>query len=83
MAVKIRLKRIGRSKKACFRIMALESTKSGKGRRVQDLGSYLPQAKEENQVMNLNKEAIVEWIKKGAVPSDTVMELLKKLGVKV
>ena len=83
MAVKIRLKRIGRSKKAYFRIMALDSTKSGKGRRVEDLGTYNPQAKEENQILNLNKEAIAEWIKKGAIPSETVLGILKRAGVKV
>lgn len=82
MSVKIRLKRMGSNKKASYRIVVLDSTMSGKGRRVQDLGTYTPQAKEANQVINLNKEAIVEWIKKGAIASDTVNGILKKAGVK-
>ncbi len=83
MSVKIRLKRIGSNKKACYRIVVLDSTMSGKGRRVQDLGTYNPRAKEENQVLNLNKEAIVGWVKKGAIASDTVLGILKKAGVQI
>lgn len=81
MSVKIRLKRIGSNKKPCYRIVVLDSTMSGKGRRVEDLGTYNPRAKEENQVVNLKKESIQAWIKKGAVPSDSVAGLLKKHGV--
>lgn len=83
MSVKIRLKRMGSNKKACYRIVVLDSTMSGKGRRVEDLGTYNPRAKEENQVLNLNKESILAWVKKGAIPSDSVAGILKKAGVKV
>jgi small subunit ribosomal protein S16 len=83
VSVKIRLKRIGSKKKPAYRIVVLDSTMSGKGRRVQDLGTYNPRAKEENQVLNLNKESILEWVKKGAIPSDTVQGILKKAGVSV
>lgn len=83
VSVKIRLKRIGSNKKACYRIVVLDSTMSGKGRRVQDLGTYNPRAKEENQVLNLNKEAAVGWVKKGAIASDTVQGILKKAGVQI
>ncbi len=82
MSVKIRLKRIGSNKKASYRIVVLDSTMSGKGRRVEDLGTYNPRAKEENQVLNLKKEAALEWMKKGAIPSETVQGILKKAGVK-
>ena len=83
MSVKIRLKRMGSNKKACYRIVVLDSTMSGKGRRIEDLGTYNPQAKEENQVVNLKKESILEWVKKGALPSEAVQGLLKKAGVQV
>jgi len=82
VSVKIRLKRMGSSKKPFYRIVVLDSTMSGKGRRIEDLGTYNPRAKE-NQVMNLNKESIVEWVKKGAIPTMAVQGLLKKAGVKV
>jgi small subunit ribosomal protein S16 len=83
VAVKIRLKRIGSNKKPCYRIVVLDSTLSGKGRRVEDLGTYNPRAKEESQVVNLKKETILEWIKKGAVPTGSVASLLKKAGMTV
>lgn len=83
MSVKIRLKRIGSNKKACYRIVVLDSTMSGKGRRVQDLGTYNPRAKEENQVLNLNKEGALEWVKKGAITSPTVQGILRRAGVAV
>jgi small subunit ribosomal protein S16 len=83
VSVKIRLKRMGSSKKPSYRIVVLDSTMSGKGRRVQELGSYNPRAKEESQVMNLDKESFVAWVKKGAIPSDTVQGIMKKAGVKV
>ncbi len=83
MSVKIRLKRIGSNKKPCYRIVVLDSTLSGKGRRVEDLGTYNPRAKEESQVVNLKKETIQEWIKKGAVPTGSVATLLKKAGMTV
>lgn len=82
MSVKIRLNRIGSSKKPYFRIIVIDSRHSGKGRNVQNLGTYNPRAKE-NQVLNFNKEAATEWIKKGAIASGAVLGLLKKAGVKV
>ncbi len=81
MALKIRLKRMGSNKKPTYRIVVLDSQFSGKGRRIQDLGTYNPRAKEENQVLNLKKEAIAEWVKKGAVPTDSVQTILTKAGV--
>ena len=81
MSVKIRLKRIGSSKKPYYRIVVLDSRLSGKGRRVMDLGTYNPRAKE-NQVLNFKKEEAMEWVKKGAIPSEAVQGLLKKAGVK-
>jgi small subunit ribosomal protein S16 len=82
VSVIIRLKRFGSNKKPCFRIMVIDSRMSGKGRRVEDVGTYNPRAKE-NQVMNLKKEAVSEWIKKGAIPSGTVRALLRKAGMEI
>ncbi len=81
MALKIRLKRMGSNKKPTYRIVVLDSQFSGKGRRIQDLGTYNPRAKDENQVLNLKKEDIAEWVKKGAVPTDSVHSILVKAGV--
>lgn len=82
MSVKIRLKRMGSSKRPVYRIIVTDSRLPGKGRRIEDLGSYQPRSKGE-QVINLNKEAAQSWIRKGAQPSQSVLELLEKQGVVV
>jgi len=82
VSVKIRLKRIGSSKKPYYRIMVLDSRVTGKGTRVEDLGTYNPKLKE-NQVLNFKKDAAMEWIKKGAIAPSSVLSLLKKAGMKV
>src|ERR1700722_20685222 len=81
VALKIRLKRMGSNKKPTYRVVVLDSQFSGKGRRIEDLGTYNPRAKEESQVVNLKKEAIAAWVKKGAVPTDTVQGIMTKAGV--
>ena len=82
MSVKIRLKRMGSKKKPYFRLIVVDSRFPGKGRRVEDLGTYNPRSAD-NHVLNLNQEAISAWVKKGAIPSDTVSGILKKAGVKL
>lgn len=78
MALKIRLKRMGTNKRPVFRLIVVDSRFSGKGRRVQDLGTYDPRHPE-NAVKNLDWEGVESWRKKGAVPSETVDRLLRNL----
>jgi small subunit ribosomal protein S16 len=73
---------MGSTKKPYFRLIVVDSRFPGKGRRVQDLGTYKPRSVD-NSVLNLNTEAILAWVKKGAEPSDTVLGILKKAGVKI
>jgi small subunit ribosomal protein S16 len=80
VSVKIRLKRMGSNKRPNYRIVVIDSRFPGKGRRIEEVGSFLPRAKGE-QTLNLNKEAVLSWIKKGARPSPTVLTLLEKNGV--
>jgi len=83
VSVKIRLKRIGSSKKPYYRIIVVDSHFSGKGRRVEDLGTYNPRSSSDSNVLNFKTEAALAWIKKGAIPSGSVITLLVKAGVKV
>lgn len=76
MSVKIRLKRMGNSKRPIYRIIVIDSRFSGKGRRVDDLGTYNPR-RSDQPVINFKKESVLEWIKKGAIPSESVRTLLK------
>ncbi len=71
--LKIRLKRTGSKKNASYRIIVINSTTKREGRPVQELGHYNPKTK----VMKLDKASALDWIKKGAQPTETVAYLIK------
>ncbi len=71
--LKIRLKRLGAKKNPTYRIIVINSTTKREGRPVQELGHYNPKTK----VMKLDKVAALEWVKKGAQPTETVAYLIK------
>ncbi len=71
--LKIRLKRLGAKKQPTYRIVVINSTTKREGRPVQELGHYNPKTK----VMKLDKASALEWIKKGAQPTETVAYLIK------
>jgi small subunit ribosomal protein S16 len=75
MAVKIRLSRHGSKKKPFYRIVASDSIYPRDGRFIERLGTYDPRNKVNG--LKLKKEAIEEWIKKGAQLTDTVKKLMK------
>ena len=79
MAVKIRLTRMGSKKKPFYRINGAESRAPRDGRFIETVGTYNPLV-EENQV-TLKEERVLEWLSKGAQPSDTVRNILSKEGV--
>ena len=82
MAVKLRLKRMGRTHKAFYRVAAIESRNQRDGRVLEELGLYDPANKVVAQQVKLNSERIQYWLSMGAVPSDTVRSLLVKNGIK-
>ena len=71
--LKIILKRLGAKKNPTYRIIVINSTTKREGRPVQELGHYNPKTK----VMQLDKTSALEWIKKGAQPTETVAYLIK------
>lgn len=75
--VKIRLKRFGKKQETSYRIVAIESKARRDGRPLAELGFYNPRTKE----TNLDVPAIVERLKQGAQPTDTVRRLLEKANV--
>ena len=70
--LKIRLKRLGAKKAPTYRVIVINSTTKREGKPIEELGYYNPKTKE----MKLNKEHAVEWISKGAQPTDTVKYLI-------
>lgn len=79
MAARIRLKRIGTHKKPYYRIVVADSRSPRDGRFIEQLGTYDPLKKSEGVAVDQAKT--IDWLKKGAVPSDTVKTLLAKAGV--
>ena len=79
MAVKIRLKRMGAKKRPFYRIVVADSRSPRDGRFIETVGTYNP-IKEETEI-KLNDEAILSWLSKGAIPTDTVRSILSKKGI--
>ena len=71
--LKIRLKRLGAKKQPSYRIVVVNSTSKRDGKPVQELGHYNPKTK----VMQFDKAAALDWIKKGAQPTERVQYLIK------
>lgn len=70
--VKIRLKRLGYKKNPIYRIVVLNSTTKREAKPIQQLGHYNPKTKE----MKLDKVSALDWISKGAQPTETVKYLI-------
>lgn len=81
MSVKLRLKRMGRSNRAFFRLNAIDSRSPRDGRVIEELGHYDPILKDKAKRFVANIERCTYWLDKGAVPSQTVSSLLKRVGV--
>lgn len=73
MSVKIRLTRVGAKKKPYYRIVVTDSRAPRDGRFIENIGTYDP--KTEPSTINIDKEKAVDWLKKGAKPSDTVKKI--------
>lgn len=82
MSVKLRLSRTGRRNRPFFRINAIESRTPRDGRILEKIGHYDPIEKDPAKQLVLNKERIQYWLGKGAVPSDTVSQILLRQGIK-
>ena len=82
MAVKIRMTRMGRRHRPFFRINAIESRAPRDGRILEKLGHYDPLEKDAAKQIVIVRERVEYWLGQGAVPSDTVAEILLRHGIK-
>ena len=78
MAVRIRMKKLGRKHRHFFRIVAIDGRQPRDGRVIEELGSYDPHMPNTDERVKLNPERIKYWISVGAQPSENVAVLLKK-----
>ena len=80
MAVKIRMKRMGRKHRSFFRICAVDSRNPRDGRVLEELGTYDPAVRETDARALLKTDRVQYWLGVGAQPSDKVKILIKKYG---
>lgn len=79
MAVKLRLKRMGSKQKPYYRIVAADARSPRDGRFLEVVGTYNP-VKSENTT-TVDEEKALAWLKKGALPTDTVRNILSDHGI--
>ena len=82
MAVKLRMRRMGKAHRPFFRISAIDSRSKRDGRVLEELGHYDPLVPETDARAILKVERIDYWLSVGAQPSDKVRTLIKKYGSK-
>ena len=78
MAVKLRLTRMGAKKRPTYRIVATDSRRPRNGQYLELVGTYSPVG--DSQV-KINEEVALKWLNNGAIPTDTVRNLLSKEGI--
>ena len=77
--VKIRLKRMGMRKNPFYRVVVADERAPRDGRFIDEIGYYDPMKKP--SLINIDKEKALDWMQKGAQPTDSARSLLKRAGV--
>ena len=80
MAVKLRLQRLGRKKRAFYRLVAIDSRRKRDGLEIERLGWFNPVGSK-NDNINIKEDRVLHWLEKGAQPSETVHGLFRRLGL--
>ena len=78
MAVKIKLKRLGKIREPYYRIVVADARTKRDGRAIEEIGKYHPKA--EPSLIEVNSERVQHWLSVGAQPTDPVRVLLKVTG---
>ena len=78
MAVKIKLKRLGKIRAPYYRIVIADSRTKRDGRAIEEIGKYHPKA--EPSFIEVNSERAQHWLSVGAQPTDPVRKLLEITG---
>ena len=77
--VKIRLKRMGMKKNPFYRVVVADERAPRDGRFSDEIGYYDPMTKP--STIKIEKEKALDWMQKGAQPTDSARSLLKRAGV--
>ena len=79
MSVKIRLMRVGKRKQPTYRVVVADSRSPRDGRIIETIGHYGP--RNEPSMIDINGDRALDWLRKGAQPSESVQKLLTISGV--
>jgi len=79
LAVRLRLRRMGKKKQPYYRIVAIDSRAARDGKYLESLGTYNPRS--EPLALDIQEERARYWLDQGAQPSDTVYTLLQRKGI--
>lgn len=79
MSVKIRLARGGAKKKPFYQVVVADGRFPRDGRFIDNLGQYDP--KQNPPMISLNEDLTVDWLRKGAQPTETVQQILRTSGI--
>ena len=79
MAVKIRLRRMGKKKNPIYRIIVADSRSPRNGRFIEEIGTYNPNT--DPSEFKIDEELAKKWLTNGAQPTDVVAKLLKVAGI--
>ena len=79
MAVKIRLKRMGAKKAPFYRVVVADSRSPRDGRFIETVGTYNPLTTPAE--IKIDEESALKWLQNGAIPTDTVKNILSKQGI--
>ena len=79
MAIKIRLKRMGKKKAPFYRIVVADSRSPRDGKFIEEIGTYDPN--QEPSLFKVNEDAAKKWLNNGAQPTEVVGKLFKLAGI--
>ena len=79
MAVRIRMKRMGRRHRPFFRISVMDARSPRDGKSIEDIGYYDPMVRNKAERVRLDMERLEYWLSVGAQPTEKVATLIKKV----
>ena len=79
MAVKIRLRRMGKKKAPFYRVVVADARAPRDGRFIEEIGTYDPN--QEPSVFKVDEEAAKKWLNNGAQPTEMVGKIFKAAGI--
>ncbi|HVF07296.1 MAG TPA: 30S ribosomal protein S16, partial [Actinomycetota bacterium] len=79
MSTRIRLRRLGATKRPFYRVVVADQRSPRDGRFIENIGKYHPL--EDPSLIEIDEERALHWLRVGAQPSDQVRNLMAKVGI--